>query len=170
MAWFTALPRKLRTARRFRLRELALVSEAWLRLARVRIKLKLAPYVWSRSTLQRAALQTPQTPRRDPGLQEVARMVQIAARNHLWSMSCLHRSLVLYDMLRYRGVSAQLRFGVRWQGGDLNAHAWVECGGAVVNDAPDVAASFVPLEADADGPRRRDATAALDVNVPRRWG
>ena len=170
MAWFTALPRKLRTARRFSLRELALVSEAWVRLAWVRMRLRVAPYVWSRSILQRAALGDPPPHRCDPELRNLPRMVRIAARNHPWSMSCLHRSLVLHDMLRRRGVPALLRFGVRWRGDELNAHAWVECGGAVVNDAPDVAASFMPLEGPADGPSHRDAAEYLDANLPRRWG
>ena len=50
-------------------------------------------------------------------------------------------------MLASRGVPTELRFGARRALGQVEAHAWVELDGRVVNDAPDVADRFPPLEA-----------------------
>lgn len=65
--------------------------------------------------------------------------------------TCLTRSLLLGWLLRRQGVDGALRIGVRMQDGLLEAHAWVECGGRPVNDAPDVAKRFAPF----DGPLPR---------------
>lgn len=73
--------------------------------------------------------------------------VDIAARNFpLYRPTCLPRSLVLWHMLRRQGEPAELHIGVRRIDGDFNAHAWVEQGGMVINDAPDVAERFVPVD------------------------
>jgi hypothetical protein len=45
---------------------------------------------------------------------------------------CLEQSLVLYALLRRRGVEAQLRLGV--QPFPFTAHAWVEVDGAPINE------------------------------------
>ena len=75
-----------------------------------------------------------------------ARMVDVAARHLLWQPSCLPRSLVLWFLLRRRGVPAELRIGVRKSEERLEAHAWVEVDHRVVNDAPDIAAAYPPFE------------------------
>jgi transglutaminase superfamily protein len=43
--------------------------------------------------------------------------------------TCLRESLVLYAMLRRRGVVPRLCLGVRKDAGQLAAHAWIECDG-----------------------------------------
>jgi hypothetical protein len=40
--------------------------------------------------------------------------------------TCLKRSLVLYRLLRRRGVAVHFRLGVRREGESIGAHAWVE--------------------------------------------
>jgi hypothetical protein len=75
-----------------------------------------------------------------------ARMVAAAAR--YVGGACLARSVVLCLLLKRRGVAAELRIGVRKQGDEFQAHAWVEAAGAVLNDVSDVAQRFLPLEGD----------------------
>lgn len=58
--------------------------------------------------------------------------------------SCLPRSLALAWMLRRRGVTATVRVGVRTADG-FEAHAWVECNGIAVDDAPRRREGYAPL-------------------------
>jgi hypothetical protein len=74
-----------------------------------------------------------------------ARSIEAAARYHPVRARCLHRALVLHRWLRREGLPSELRIGVRKLGGALNAHAWVEVGGAVVGDHPAALAQFTPL-------------------------
>lgn len=76
----------------------------------------------------------------------VARLVQAAARRVPVQTYCLHNSLVLSWMLRRRGIPCELRFGARLQGSELDAHAWVECAGQVLNDSQDVHERFPPFD------------------------
>jgi hypothetical protein len=62
------------------------------------------------------------------------RLVGAAARNGLYGGTCLSRSVTFWWLLRRRGVRSDLRIGVRKQKGELEAHAWVECDGIVLND------------------------------------
>jgi hypothetical protein len=78
--------------------------------------------------------------------ESLARMVEAAGRYGLSPPSCLHRSLVLCFLLRRAGIRADLRIGTRRLDGGFEAHAWVELGGRVLNDEPDVRQRFAPLE------------------------
>lgn len=70
-------------------------------------------------------------------------LVAIAGRHQLISADCLHRSLALLYLLHRRGISAQLRLGVRREERKLEAHAWVEWKGQPVGEST---RSFVALE------------------------
>jgi hypothetical protein len=83
---------------------------------------------------------------------EYAHLVKIASRYHLVAATCLHRSLVLRQLLAREGLPTELRIGVKKDGIKLRAHAWVELDGYPVNDSPADIASFVPL-AHGDGRR-----------------
>jgi hypothetical protein len=63
-----------------------------------------------------------------------AHLVHVAARHSLLHITCLHRSLVLWWLLHRQGIESALRFGVRKQAGQLQAHAWVECQGTPLHD------------------------------------
>jgi hypothetical protein len=78
-------------------------------------------------------------------VQRAAHMVQIAAGHSLVRVNCLERSLVLWGLLRRRGIRSDLRIGARKNGEKFEAHAWVECQGVVLNDTPDVGERFVPF-------------------------
>jgi Transglutaminase-like superfamily len=80
--------------------------------------------------------------------QVIAQMAAAAARNLFFSTNCLEQSLVLWWLLRRLGIAAALRIGARKEVGRFEAHAWVEVGGAVLNDTNAVHHHFVPF----DGP------------------
>jgi hypothetical protein len=79
------------------------------------------------------------------GLEEARRaawLVNGAARASPFRSSCLSRSLVLWRLLRGRGVPAEIRLGVRKRGGALDAHAWVEVNGRAVDGTAEQGGHF----------------------------
>jgi hypothetical protein len=76
----------------------------------------------------------------------VARLVQIAANYGVFHPNCLERSLVLWTLLRHRGINGDLRLGMRTQDEHFVAHAWVECNRVVLNDRDDIGDQFVIVE------------------------
>ena len=71
--------------------------------------------------------------------QAIARMVGIASSRVPFRVACLHRSIVLWRLLRREGIPCELRLGARTGAGPFEAHAWVECGGMALNeDAPNL--------------------------------
>jgi transglutaminase-like putative cysteine protease len=75
----------------------------------------------------------------------LGRLARIAGRYVPTNGSCLRQSLLVWWLLRRKGVPAELRIGVRTQEG-FTAHAWVEVGGQPVNDAADVAERFAAFD------------------------
>ena len=50
------------------------------------------------------------------------------------------------SLLRRRGIDSDVRIGVRGDTqGEIQAHAWLEWNGEVINDAGDVASQYLPL-------------------------
>ena len=76
----------------------------------------------------------------------IARMQAAAARNLFFRSNCLERSLVLWWLLRRCGINAALRIGARKDSERFEAHAWVELGSQVLNDASAEHRHFVPFE------------------------
>lgn len=77
----------------------------------------------------------------------IAGLVALAGRHLPFRVSCLVDSLALWWALCRCGLPGRLRIGVRkgqgaGAGGSLQAHAWVEFAGAVLNDLPDVAERY----------------------------
>ncbi len=65
----------------------------------------------------------------------VAYVVDGAARYGPFRATCLPRSLVCWWLLRHQGIDTSLHIGVRKSPSDqLEAHAWVERHGQVLND------------------------------------
>jgi hypothetical protein len=75
-----------------------------------------------------------------------ARLVDAAARRGVYRATCLPRSLVLWCLLRRRGIDADLRIGVRKEDGQFQAHAWVEYRGVALNDGAVVSEHYAPFE------------------------
>jgi hypothetical protein len=92
-------------------------------------------------------------PARPPDLSEAAAAVEAVATvagRPVVGARCLGRSLLLWFLLRCRGIDAELVIGAEpARERTLPAHAWVEVNGQPVNDAPDVRERFgsfgVPL-------------------------
>jgi hypothetical protein len=76
----------------------------------------------------------------------IARMQETASRNLLFRTNCLERSLVLWWLLRRRGIDAAMRIGARKESDRFEAHAWVELDSQVLNDASAEHRYFVPFE------------------------
>lgn len=85
----------------------------------------------------------PQEP--SAGVERLGRWVDAAARYHPLRTRCLHRSLALKWMLAGRGIDADLRIGVRREGEELAAHAWLERDGVRLGSTGRTAEAFAPL-------------------------
>lgn len=77
---------------------------------------------------------------------DIARIVSIAARHGIYKATCLRRSLLVWWFLRGQGIQSHICFGVRKMDRQLEAHAWVEYQGVVVNDSERVREAFQTLE------------------------
>lgn len=75
-----------------------------------------------------------------------ARAVRVAALHGPYGGNCLQRSLVLWWLLRRRNIEADLRFGVRKEAEEFQAHAWVELRGFALNEAGDVRQRFAAFD------------------------
>ena len=76
-----------------------------------------------------------------------AEAVGLVAGRSVIGARCLGRSLVLWFLLRRRGIDAVLVIGADMpRGGELPAHAWVEVAGEPVNDAADIRDRFGSFE------------------------
>lgn len=67
-----------------------------------------------------------------------ARMIEAASRYGIVRGNCLSKSIALRWLLRRKGIHAPLRIGARKAGDGLEAHAWVELDGQIINDADEV--------------------------------
>ena len=77
----------------------------------------------------------------------VAEVVRAAVRNGVTRPNCLRQALVLWYLLRRKGIAADLKIGVRkGSSGALEAHAWVESGGRAVSDPGDAGPGFTPFQ------------------------
>lgn len=69
------------------------------------------------------------------GATHLARLAAIAGRRGLIESTCLRQALLVYGLLRRRGLQPELKFGVRRTGGGIEAHAWVELEGIALAQA-----------------------------------
>ena len=65
-------------------------------------------------------------------IDRAARVVEALAPFYPLRATCLKKSLVLFRILRRRGVPVEFRLGVRKVQDDFTAHAWLECRGRVL--------------------------------------
>jgi len=59
--------------------------------------------------------------------------------------TCLRRSVTLVRELDRLGLDSSMHIGVRTVAGVVEAHAWVQAGGVVVNDSPVVTSTYTEL-------------------------
>ena len=76
----------------------------------------------------------------------IATAVDRAARRGVFRPKCLVRSIALQRMLERSGIEGSvIRIGVRREGDELLAHAWVEHMGITLIDSPSAVAAFSRL-------------------------
>jgi len=141
-AWFSRI-RKLRT---LPAADRALLAQAAGALPLIAIGVKLMGVARLLRALQ--SFGGPPAPAVAADLEAVRRaawLVSVAARRGPIRGNCVSRSLTLWWLLRRRGLPSDFRVGVRTDTGRLEAHAWIEYGGAVVNDRADVHLRFTPF-------------------------
>ena len=80
----------------------------------------------------------------------MAYLVEVAARYHPLRPNCLDKSLVLYGLLKRRGIDAEFAIGTLKKNGTLEAHAWVEYEGAII--LGQTSNGYVPLCSSAEIP------------------
>ena len=86
------------------------------------------------------------TPEQKTTVSEAVWCIDTASRYPFPWATCLLRSLALSWWLESRGIGVELHIGVRKEGDQLTAHAWLERRGRVLNDRQYVAAVFASLE------------------------
>ncbi|MFZ3216980.1 MAG: lasso peptide biosynthesis B2 protein [Candidatus Acidiferrales bacterium] len=92
-----------------------------------------------------AAGQLPAAARKESA-EVIARLCAAAARNFFCATNCLEQSLVLWWLLRRRGIAAELRIGARKEQERFEAHAWVEVDSAALENGGAEHRHFVPFE------------------------
>ncbi len=66
--------------------------------------------------------------------QTTARIVKAASTYGFYKASCLQYAITLWWLLRRQEIDSNLRIGTRKEAGQIDAHAWVECAGIIIND------------------------------------
>lgn len=85
----------------------------------------------------------------DPGdfkfAQRAAHIARAVGARSPWRTTCLRQALVLWLLLRRRGLDAQLKIGVIRREAPFMAHAWVELAGVPLDPEVPAGAVFPPL-------------------------
>jgi len=143
MSYLDVIRRKARVARQFSGPDWGTFFQAWVLLLAVDLGLRLLPFPWLQSFARRVRQR--QVANEAGTVQRMQRLVDIAARNHLYPMGCLRKSLVLQRLLGRRGIATELRIGVRKEGSELKAHAWLEYAGRPVGELDMVSMHYASL-------------------------
>jgi hypothetical protein len=136
------MERKLALLRSLTREQWRVVFESVLLLPFVQISLHVRGFTPTADMLARRS-QRPAVPADPADARPLGEAVGLVAGRSVVGARCLARSLVLWFLLRRRGVDAELVIGAEApRGGELPAHAWVEVAGEPVNDALDVRERF----------------------------
>jgi len=103
----------------------------------VSLGLRLAGYMrcrrWVEALTDRAFRAA--TPADLRSAERLAQLAEKAGRNGAWPATCLRQSLLVYGWLRARGLTPELKLGVRKGSGGFDAHAWLELEGSPLAQA-----------------------------------
>ncbi len=148
MGFYRSLRRKAETWQSLSKNDRALVIRAMFLLPIVATSLKTVGLRRTRSWLGRSGLgpTIPSTEQTRANVRRAAQMVAVACRRHPLRSSCLPRTIVLWSVLRRRGIDADVRIGVRSDSqGEFQAHAWLEWNGEVLNDDAEIGSQYLPF-------------------------
>ena len=149
MGFYRSLRRKAETWHSLSKSDRALVIRAMFLLPIVAASLKTVGLRRTQSWLTRNSLGPilPPTEQTRANVRRAAQMVAVACRRHPLRSNCLPRTIVLWSLLRRRGIDADVRIGVRCDTeGAVKAHAWLEWNGEVLNDAAEVGSQYPPFQ------------------------
>ena len=77
---------------------------------------------------------------------QISYLVNAAARLLFRREACLERSILLWSLLRRRGIESELKIGVANEDSSMRAHAWVEIDGAPINEQPQLREQFTAFD------------------------
>jgi len=138
---------KLRAAAALSGSDWRVLAGAWSLLLAAGLGLRLLPLRRVQRLLGAAGGRPPAAGDELGAVSRLARLVGVAARNHLLPLHCLERALVLQVLLRRRGIATELRIGVRREGGALDAHAWLERAGVPLGEPSSTRERYATLAA-----------------------
>lgn len=121
----------------------AMLVRAFVCLLAADVGLRIFGFARTRRLLRRAVGGRRVTSRLETG--NITRLVDLAARHHLYPMHCLPRSLALEALLARQGTSVEFVIGVRKERGQLAAHAWLEGPDGPLGEPATGVADFAPL-------------------------
>jgi Transglutaminase-like superfamily len=107
----------------------------------VALSLRLRGFKKTKGTLQKKfSLKPSRETAKEQGekVQMTCRMVRAGVYYGIFQPTCLEESLVLWYLLQRQSIPAILRIGVRKSPKNFEAHAWVECEGAALNQSEEV--------------------------------
>jgi hypothetical protein len=138
---------KLQTARQLSLLDWLGLVEAWWLLLGFNLAIRWMPFerlqARLRSDLEEGSLVTPEAL---AWAWHRQRLVSLASRLHLLSMTCLPRALALSWLMRRHGIPARLCIGMNKSPEEIYAHAWVEAGGQAIGEPEDIEDRFKKLQ------------------------
>ena len=148
MGFYRSLRRKAETWHSLSKSDRALVIRAMFLLPIVATSLKTLGLRKTQLWLIRNSL-GPMVPPKEQAranVRRAAQMVAVACRLQPLRSSCLPRTIVLWSLLRRRGIATDIRIGARSNSqGEFQAHAWLEWNGEVLNDVADVGNQYLPF-------------------------
>jgi Transglutaminase-like superfamily len=138
---------KLITALSFSIQDWILLAQAWSLLLAIDIGLRILPFRKVQSWLKPPPQEEISAIQAETVIRRSTEFLDLAARHHLYPMTCLRRSLTLQWLLAKGGLDAAVQFGVRRENGTLQAHAWLDYQGRVIDKTPIPADQFAKLKA-----------------------
>lgn len=149
MVWFRLIQRKWATFCSLTRAERWAWWQAWVLLMLARVGVRVMPLPRLQSLLSPGVPELGTTDAQEvwPTVQNLQRLVSMAARYHPHRVGCLPRAVALQALLAQRGIVSNLRIGVCMEAGRLSAHAWLECGGQPVGESEPALQRFLPLQA-----------------------
>jgi hypothetical protein len=119
-------------------------------LPRVALSLRFRGFKKTREVLRKklspGCLQQTEKENAAEAVQKTCRMVKAAAHYGFVHPSCLAESLALWHLLQRQSIPARLRIGVRKLPESFEAHAWVECEGAALNQTEELHRHYVAFD------------------------
>ena len=137
---WNSLKAKLQIARELSLTDWLKLGEAWFTLLWFYVAIRLTSFERLNQVIR--SKRTSSHPERLVFARYLQRMVHLASRLHLLSMTCLPRALALHWMLVRRGIPAQVQIGVTKTAQGIQAHAWLEVDGQQVGEPEHVTERF----------------------------